>query len=381
MPLFYSNFIYYLSLSNYSRMKEDTNLVTNLEKTANILIRSLTPNKPYHVQWLLTRKCNYLCRGCNVWQEQDQKELSTKQIKKGLDILRELGVVEVVLSGGNPLLREDIGEIIRYSSQFFITTVYDNGSMAAKKIEELRKADFVAISIDSLDSDKNDNLKGVKGSWHNAMKAVKALHKEGIAVAVSPTISQFNLHEILELTNYFTSRDIPIWYCLYSYDLGERPQLFKIGKKNDEFTITDTKAAVDLFNTLIEMKKKNNKILMTTQILEAMRELFLTGKKTWKCRALQNFFVIDHIGRVAGCHLHDPIATIFDLPKMWKSQKFKEMRKIYSKCSQCNYLCYVFYSLHGSVIGNFQLAKEQWRNAGLLLKKNRIMIPSLAKTQ
>lgn len=91
--------------------------------------------------------------------------MSTQEIKRGLDILKELGVLEIVLSGGNPLLREDIDEIIKYASRFFITTVYDNGSMAAEKIDALRNADFVAISIDILDPRKNDYIKGVKGSW------------------------------------------------------------------------------------------------------------------------------------------------------------------------------------------------------------------------
>jgi len=342
------------------------------------MIRSLTPNRPYHVQWLITRKCNYRCRGCNVWREQDPRELSTEQIKRGLDTLREMGVVEIVLSGGNPLLRDDIGEIIDYCSRFFITTVYDNGSMAIKKIDGLREADFVAISIDSLDPKKNDYIRGVKGAWQNTMQSVKRLHEEGISVSVSPTISQFNLHEVLDFTNYFLSIDVPVWYCMYSYDDCDQSQLFKIGRKSDEFAITDRQATVDLCDSLLEMKKKNSNILMTTQILEAVKNLYLTGKRTWRCRALQNFFVIDHLGRVAGCHVHDPVATISSLPSVWNSKKFDALRKTYRQCSQCTYMCYIFYSLHGSVLGNFRIAHEQWKNARLLLKKKNSIAPNSA---
>jgi len=353
-----------------------------IEKAARIVIGSLTPNRPYHVQWMVTRKCNYRCRGCDVWREQDTRELSTEEIKRGLDVLRELGVIEVVLSGGNPLLRDDIGEIVEYASRFFITTVYDNGSMAVKKIDDLRNADFVAVSIDSLNPKKNDYVRGVKGAWRNAMEAVEKLHEEGVSVSVSPTISQFNLYEILDFTNYFLSKGIPIWYCLYSYDFSdEQSQLFKIGKKSDEFAIVDKKAMINLCNSLIEMKKKNSNILMTNRVLEAVKNLYLTGERTWKCRALQNFFVIDHLGRVAGCHLHNPATSIFDLPKVWNSPKFNTLRKIYSKCTRCTYLCYIFYSLHGSVFGNFQIAQEQWKNARLLLKKNSVTPLSLVKRQ
>jgi len=353
-----------------------------LEKAASIMVRSLTPNRPYHVQWMVTRKCNYHCKGCDVWREQDAKELSTEEIKRGLDILKELGAIEITISGGNPLLREDIGEIIEYASRFFITTVYDNGSMSAEKIDALRNADFVAISIDSLDPRKNDHIKGVNGAWKKAMQAVEKLDSEGISVSVTPTISQFNLYEIIDFTKYFLRKGIPLWYCLYSYDSSDdSSQLFKIGKKNDEFLITDEKAMAKLCNSLIEMKAKNSNILMTTKILEAVKNLYLKGKRTWKCHALQNFFIIDHLGRVAGCHLHKPAASIFDLPSVWNSEKLNDLRKIYSECTQCTYLCYIFYSLHGSVLGNIQIAQERWKNAKLFLKRNNFTPLNLVKQQ
>jgi MoaA/NifB/PqqE/SkfB family radical SAM enzyme len=351
-----------------------------LEKAASIMVRSLTPNRPYHVQWMVTRRCNYRCKGCDVWREQDVKELSTKEIKRGLDILKELGIIEITISGGNPLLREDIDEIIEYASRFFITTVYDNGSMAAEKIDALRNADFVAISIDSLDPRKNDYIKGVDGAWEKAVNAVEKLKSEGISVSVTPTISQFNLYEIIDFTKYFLRKGVPLWYCLYSYDSSDdASQLFKIGKKNDEFLITDKKAMANLCSSLIEMKRNNSNILMTTKILEAVKNLYLKGKRTWKCHALQNFFMIDHLGRVAGCHLHKPVASIFDLPSVWNSEKFDDLRKIYSECTQCTYLCYIFYSLHGSVLGNIQIAQERWKNAKLLLKRNSFTPLSLVK--
>jgi len=347
--------------------------MTTMEKARGIFVRSLTPNKPYHAQWMLTKRCNYRCRGCNVWQEQDSKELPTREIKRGLDILKELGVVEVVLSGGNPLLREDIGEIIEHSSRLFITTVYDNGSMAAQRIDALRHADFVAISIDSLNPRKNDYIRGVPGALEKAIHAVERLSEEGIRVGVAPTISQVNLYEIKNITNYFLTRNIPVWYSLYSFDPSEKQdQLFKIGKQNDEFVITDRKAMVDLCDSLVALKRKNGQILITNRILEALKTLYSENKRTWRCLALRNFLMIDNLGRVAGCHLHDPILSIDDLPNLWNSDKLDGLRDRYSNCTRCTYLCYIFYSLHGTVVGNLQLAADRWRSAALFLKKKPV---------
>jgi len=228
-------------------------LTSGLKKAAVLAARSMKSGKPHHAQWLVTRKCNYRCVGCNVWKEQDQNELSTEEIKRGLDCLREAGVIELVLSGGDPLLRPDIGEIIDYASERFVTTVYDNGSMAAKKVDLLHNVDFVALSIDSLDEAKNDAIKAVPGALKNALNSVDVLQKAGVNVAVTPTISQKNLYEIVDITKHFTGRGIPVWYCLYTYDtMEDEKQLFRIGKANDEFVITDKKAAVNLFNQLAE---------------------------------------------------------------------------------------------------------------------------------
>ena len=267
-------------------------------------------------------------------------------------------------------MREDASQIIEYASNLFVTTVYDNGSMAEKNLEVLRKVDFAAISIDSLDEAKNDYIKAVPGAWKRAMKAVETLRKEGVNVCVTPTISQLNLHEIVDITNYFTQKGIPVWFCLYSYDqTRDVNQLFRIGKENDEFVIKDKEAMVELCDSLIEMKKKNSRILMTTKLLKALRTLFSEGKRTWNCRALQNFIVIDHLGRVAGCHSHNFASSVFDLPKIWNSEKFNLLRQTYTECTQCAYLCYIFYSLYGTPYGNLTLARDQWKNAKLLLER------------
>lgn len=332
-------------------------------KVLGLLKRSLAFNKPHHVQWMLTRRCNYRCRSCDVWREQKpMNELSTEEVKAGLDVLRRLGVMEIVLSGGNPLLREDIGEIVDYASRHFITTVYDNGSQAVRNIEALRKADFVAISLDTLDEKKYDYLKGVHGAWKSALNAVQTLHEQGITVGVSPTISQLNMHEILDFTDHFTAKGVPVLYCLYQHDTLTRP-LFQIGEKNKELEIVDNEAFAQICDALMEKKSECHGILITRKMLEALKELYLNGKRSWECKALESFFMIDPLGRVAGCHLQEPVATVFDLPKVWNSQKLENLRQKYRECSKCSYMCYMFYSLHANVPGNIEIIRDQWKNA------------------
>ena len=345
---------------------------SSVQKFSGIVKRSFTPNRPYHAQWLLTRRCNYRCRGCNIWRDQrGLKEASTEEVKKGLDALRKLGVVEIVLSGGNPLLRDDIGEIVEYSSRLFLTTIYDNGSLALEKIDALQTADFVAISLDTLDEKKFDYIRGVKGAWSKAMNAIETLQAEGIKVGVSPTISQLNLHEILDFTRYFTARDVPVWYCLYSYDYPAENPLFGIGKKADEFEIVDKEAMAEVCDSLIQMKNERRGVFITTKTLVALKQLFLSGQRTWRCQALRSFFMVDSMGRVAGCHRNEPVASVLELNDLWNSDKFDELRREYRRCSQCAYLCYIFYSIHGDMLSNLSIIWDQRTNVGSLLQKHR----------
>jgi len=342
-------------------------------KVLSIMRRALTPKRPYHAQWMLTRRCNYRCRGCNVWRNQKNlEELSTDEVKRGLDVLRQLGVMELVLSGGNPLLREDIGEIIDYASKSFITTVYDNGSLALEKIDVLRSADFVAISLDTLDEKKNDYIKGVHGAWKKAMEAVETLREKGIFGGVSPTISQLNLHEIADFTRYFTDHGVPVWYCLYWYDQPVEDRLFGIGERIDEFEIRDKEAVGKVCDELIAMKKERQGVFITTKTLVALKQYFLKGQRTWKCGALQSFFIVDHRGRVAGCHCREPISSVFELADIWDSPRFKDFRKEYRECDRCAYLCYIFYSLHSSVQSNLEIIRDQWKNARSLWTERRV---------
>lgn len=338
-------------------------------KMLSLAKRSFKSPRTYHAQWMVTRRCNYRCRGCNVWANQDPHELSTEEIKRGLDVLRDLGVIEIVFSGGDPLLRGDMGEILDYASQHFVTTIYDNGSMAAKKLDALRNADFVAISMDSLDEKKNDYLKGVPGAWKKAMNAIDTLKREGINVGVSPTISQFNLHEIIDFTKYFINRNIPVWYCLYWHDYPFENTMFPIGKKNDEYEIRDKETLAKVCDTLLEMREKDKNVYITKKTLEATKELVLTGQRNWKCKALSSFLIVDHLGRVAGCHSREPLTSIFDLPEVWKSRKFRALRKEYSQCTNCAYMCYIFYSVHAGLSGSIEIIRDQWKNAKILLKE------------
>jgi len=339
-------------------------------KALGIAGRSLRPGRPHHAQWFLTNRCNRQCLSCLAWRNpKPAAELPAREVIRGLDILRSLGIIEVVFSGGNPLLRDDIGEILDHASRSFVTTVYDNGSLALKKLGALRNADFVAISLDSLDEAANDRTRGT-GAWRSAMEAIDGLKKEGVSVAVSVLISQANLRGIVDITKSFTDMGIPVLYCLYGSDSTVEKSLFRLGARDGDLALDDRAAAARVCDELIELKRTRPGVLITTRTLRALKKYFLTGERAWSCGALRDFLMIDPGGNVAGCHLKEPGASVFDLPGAWPTRKFRELRTESAGCETCLYLCYVFYSLHSGALGHLSVLWDRrrmiaslWRSA------------------
>jgi MoaA/NifB/PqqE/SkfB family radical SAM enzyme len=112
----------------------------------------------------------------------------------------------------------------------------------------------------------------------------------------------------------------------------------------------------------MDMKRERSGIFITDKTLLALKELFLTGSRTWKCRALQNFVMVNPRGEASGCHLYAPVAKVTELPEVWNSEKFDTLRTRYSNCQKCAYMCYLFYSIHRGIYGNIEILRDQLKN-------------------
>jgi len=162
---------------------------------------------------------------------------------------------------------------------------------------------------------------------------------------------------------------VPVWYCLYWYDYPFEDGMFSIGKKNGEYEIRDREALVKALDGLLELREQSEYVYITKKTLEALRQFAQDGERTWECRALDSFLVVDHLGRIAGCHSREPVASIFDVADVWKSARFEELRQHYNHCTKCAYLCYVFYSVHAGLSGTVEILRDQWKNARILLRE------------
>jgi len=157
----------------------------------------------------VTNRCNQRCGYCNI-PDLGGKELSLDEITELIGQLRRLGTRRVVLLGGEPLVRPDIGEIIRLMKrQGMFVGMVTNGWLVPSRLDEIRQLDTIAVSLDGAETE-NDAVRG-EGSFKKAVEALEAITAAGMARFLSSTLVRSNidsLDRILELADRFRCKAI-----------------------------------------------------------------------------------------------------------------------------------------------------------------------------
>ena len=180
----------------------------NLRRSLNIA------SAPFLVNYSLTLRCNLNCKYCGVSQLENnyaQEELTASEISTFLDD-RELKKLDViVITGGEPFLKEDFTQILlefkkKTSARIFHITT--NGFLPERIIESVRFLKSkgllinIKVSIDDID-EKHDRLRGKVGSFRNAITSLEKLrgifNKKEIFIGINQTIYQDNYQSILEV--------------------------------------------------------------------------------------------------------------------------------------------------------------------------------------
>jgi len=157
---------------------------------------------PLAVSWNVTSKCNLKCSHCYIDAAEREllDELSTDAAKMLIHQITEVSRPLLILSGGEPLLRKDIFEIIQYGARRGLRMAMgSNGMLIDDRIaRRLKEAGIkaVSISLDSSTPERHDEFRGVKGSWERAINAMKALKNNNILLQVNTTVTKQNYDEI-----------------------------------------------------------------------------------------------------------------------------------------------------------------------------------------
>jgi len=152
-----------------------------------------TTAAPRIISWNLTLRCPLACSHCYVNAGKDEAVgvLSTDETLAVLDQIRATGTPVVVLSGGEPLMRDDLCTIARYGTDLGLRIVMGTSGYFLDRpmAEKLKEAGIraAAISLDSADPIIHDSFRGVNGAWERAVQAIRNSTEAEIGVQINMT--------------------------------------------------------------------------------------------------------------------------------------------------------------------------------------------------
>lgn len=181
----------------------------------------------------VTDRCNFRCTYCmpeEIFHHDypyltKDRLLSFTEISLLIDIFAELGVKKVRITGGEPLLRKNLTDLIAMiSAKSMIEDVAmtTNGSLLSKYAQDLKSAGLhrVTVSLDSLDEHTFRKLNGEKCDVSTVLRGIEAAREAGLSVKVNMLVKRgVNDHDILPMAKYFKDRAITLRFIEYM-DVG-----------------------------------------------------------------------------------------------------------------------------------------------------------------
>jgi MoaA/NifB/PqqE/SkfB family radical SAM enzyme len=292
---------------------------------------------PLFVSYNVTGRCNMKCLFCEWWKNQIP-ELSTKEALRVIDVVCSLEIPFFDLSGGEPLLRNDLEVLAkRIASNGCLVSMNTNGTLLGeKRAKKLAKVfDTVIISLDGPKK-IHDKIRGVPGTYEKAVKALQLLKANGVRVGVNCVATPLNIdilpgfiEELRSFTHFVQVQPV--------HPYPPSP-----------VDIPTEKQVSNLVDYLIKLKRYNPGFLaIPTDFIKGFKQFF-EGKSTKICDAGRLYIAVNPEGKLLACParsdiiLHDIMNNTVDFElKNKKSNGWNEVHK----CKGCWLECTVGVSM------------------------------------
>ena len=175
-------------------------------------------NKSRSPSWAiieLTDQCNFNCIWCYASAGSKGQNMSKENAEKIIQLLANAGIMQITFSGGEPLLYPYLKEAVKMAKDYgMIVHINTNGYLLTRKLaKELYDLGLtqVQINIDSLNSRKHDKIRGKKGSFDRAVKALKNAKTVGLTCTSQTVLTKQNENEIIDIFKF--ARNMGIQRC------------------------------------------------------------------------------------------------------------------------------------------------------------------------
>ena len=297
------------------------------------LFRAWTSRHPIWCAWQVTYRCNFRCSFCGYWHDPlgQAGEAGVGDYANGARKLATCGTLMISLAGGEPMLREDLPEIVAEIGRYHFPFITTNGwFVTPQSARDLMAAGAwgVSVSIDYADPARHDRARGMDGAWEQAWRAVELLsaarrHKFQ-RVNVIAVLMHDNIDDIEPLIAMSAERG--------AYFMVQPYSRLKTGARRFEHDESQ------VGERLVALRRRWGNFLSNPLYLSQFDEYFAGGIDG--CRAGRAFFNIDSTGDIAICveKKGRPVANLYrdDPAKIRSRLRSAGGRK---NCGKCWYNC------------------------------------------
>ncbi|MBO4316879.1 MAG: heme b synthase [Mailhella sp.] len=325
-------------------------------KAARFLEDGVTP-KCRLIAWEVTRSCNLACKHCRAeaHPEPYPGELSTEQAKALIDTFPEVGSPIIIFTGGDPMMRSDVYELIAYATAKGLRCVMSpNGTMitpeTARKIRDAG-VQRCSISIDGPDAASHDAFRMVPGAFDASMRGIEYLKQAGVPFQINTTVTKSNLHSFKDIFRLCERLGASAWHIFLLVPMGR-------GAEIQEEVIT-AREYEDVLNWLYDFRKHTDMFLKATCAphyyrimrqrakedgIAVTRDTFGMDAMSRGCLGGTGFCFISHTGQLQPCgYLTLDCGNVLQtpFPKLWREtawfKKFRDRSSYEGKCGKCEY--------------------------------------------
>lgn len=280
--------------------------------------------RPVLVHFEVTQRCNARCGFCDYWKT-DASAKAT-ELKSFADAARYFDPMLVTFTGGEPLLRRDLEEIVDAVSRAvrlkYITLITHGGMLTPERARSLWDAGVhqFNISLDYLD-ERHDHARGIPGLTARILRNVAVMREGGIDnIRFNTVIKRDNVGEIMRIVRHAESLGAGVNLSVYTdAKNGNREHLFD----REHLEHVDTLVA-----ELLAFKRRRRGVITNSDYYLAQIPRYVRGEMTEPCRSGIRTIHIDPTGHVKRCP---------DFPVDFHWSAFRTYEAI--DCNACYYAC------------------------------------------
>lgn len=196
---------------------------------------------PFTIAWEVTRACAYACLHCraNAQHRRDPGELTTQEGFRLIDRLAEFGGPILVFTGGDPMMRRDLVELIAYASLKGLRCSLTPTATAlptAARLRQVREAGIrrIALSLDAPLPGVHDAFRQVEGSWERTMRILQNAREVGLSAQVNTTVARHNAHLLPEMVPFVERAGAVQWSLFFLVPTGRAQLAWMVSPEEHE---------------------------------------------------------------------------------------------------------------------------------------------------